>query len=618
MSRRGRDGERRARLRRKLRTVPAAPGVYLHKSAQGKVIYVGKAKRLDLRVRHYFQEGGERDPKTDQLIRRIDDFDYLVTRSETEALVLESQLIKEYRPRYNIQLKDDKQYPYIKITLGEAFPRVLVVRRLEGDGARYFGPFTSVRDMRETLQFASGLFQIRTCHLDLPGQEQERPCLDYQIGRCSAPCSGYDTRAAYRDRVRQLVQFLEGADRRVARALEERMAALSRELRYEEAAQVRDRLRKLERTVARSRTIAGLAANLDACAVARDGGQACGVVLRIRRGKVLTTHHFILADLLERETGDFLGQLLREYYPRAGDIPPEILVSHAPPDREPWAEWLGELRGRRVSLREPRRGPKREAVAMAASNAAFRLRELERDAAVAGRRLRITPADVQLQESLGLHTVPQTIECFDISTFQGGEAVGSLVYFREGRPLKSRYRRFRIRRVEGVDDYAMMEEILDRYFGRLAERGEGPADLVIVDGGAGQLGVARRLLTRWGFHQAQLIGLAKREELIVREGGPPLRLSRGSGALQLLQRVRDEAHRFAITYHRLLRDQRTTASALDAIPGIGKVKKLSLLHHFGSVEAIRRAGGDELGRVRGLTRRDVAAILSFFEREGRR
>jgi len=605
-----------AELRSKLQYLPDAPGVYLHKDHQGKVLYVGKAKRLTQRVRSYFQAAMDRDARIDQLVRRIADFDYIATATETEALVLESQLIKEYRPRFNIQLRDDKQYPYIEITLGEAFPRVKVVRKMGDSRSRYFGPFTSVKDMRDTLKFACGLFQVRTCHLDLPEQTLPRPCLDYQIGRCSAPCVDYDPRGSYRRRVQQLIHFLEGADQKIKRQLATEMARHARELRYEDAARVRDRLQKLERTVTRSRTVAGLNANLDACGVARDGNEACGVVLRVRRGRILTIHHFHLHDRLQRPTSEFLVTLLREYYPRAGDIPGEVLLSHPVDDVAAWQEWFAALRGKPVRLRNPRRGVKLSVVEMARANATFKLGE-HRLQGVGRQARRVTPADVALQEALHLHSVPETIECFDISNFQGREAVGSLVFFRRGSPVKSRYRRFRVKTVTGVDDYAMMAEILDRYYGRLADRQEQPADLVLVDGGAGQLGVAREVLTRYGFHDAQVIGLAKREEKIHREhGNPPLQLSRSSAALRLLQQVRDEAHRFAITYHRLLRDQRTTASILDKIPGIGRMKKLALLHHFGSVAAIRKATGEELGQVRGLNRRDVASILTFFEGQG--
>ena len=601
-------------LQAKLALLPEAPGVYLHKDESGKVLYVGKATRLNHRVRSYFQSG-ERDRKTEQLVRRIRDFDYIVTGSEQEALVLEDQLIKEYRPPYNIRLKDDKRYPYIRVTLQEPFPRVEVVRRIEGDGARYFGPYTNVGAMRETLKYALRIFQVRTCSLDLPGQTVPRACLDHQIGRCSAPCVGFDGRDSYRRRARDLVRFLDGSDPRALEGLKREIEQHAEAYDYEQAAAARDRLRLLEKTLGGLSRIHGLTANVDACAVVRDGRQACGVVLRIRRGRILTTHHFLLEDRLESEAAGFLAQLLREYYPRAGDIPPAVLTSHELPRREQWETWFAELRGSRVRMTVPSRGPRRDAVKLALDNATWKLNERKLRDSMTVRS--VAPGELlQLQEALELRTVPETIECFDISNFQGRETVASLVFFKHGKPLKSRYRRFRIKTVDGVDDFASMREVCRRYYSRLQEKGVPPADLVMVDGGKGQLSSARGVLTELGLHEVELIGLAKRDEEIHRERGPsPVHLSRGSAALQLLQRVRDEAHRFAITYHRLLREQKMTASILDRIPGIGRMKKLALLHHFDSVEAVRRAGAGELASVRGLNKADVGRILEFFAAE---
>jgi len=597
-------------LRLKLAALPAAPGVYLHKNRQGKVIYVGKALRLNQRVRSYFQAGADRDNKTAALVRRICDVDYIVTDTETAALVLENQLIKEYRPLYNVRLKDDKAYPYLRITLGEEYPRVEVVRRIDRDGARYFGPFTDVRAMRATLKFAAGAFQVRTCHLALPGQTVERACLDYQIGRCSAPCVGYDSAEGYRARAERMSRFLSGAETEVLAELTEEMEAFAVALEFDAAARTRDLIARLEQTTRNSRQVAGLSRDTDLIGLARDGQDAAGVVMRVRGGHILTTHHFQLHDKLERGLDAFAAQLLREYYPRAGDIPPEVVVGCELEHLEAWQAWLSELAERRVVLKIPRRGVRREAVELARTNATFRLREMGMKAQLK-QTSRITPANIQLQEALDLHTVPDTIECFDISNFQGKETVASLVFFKGGKPLKSRYRRFRIKTVEGIDDFASMTEVLSRYYGGLVEKGEAPADLVVVDGGAGQLSMARKVLSGYGLHSTQLIGLAKKQETIHREGGT-IQLSRRSEALKLLQRVRDEAHRFAITYHRLLRDKHTTRSELDLIPGIGRVKKLSLLHRFGSVAVIRKTTAAELAEVHGITRHDVVAIQEFF------
>ncbi len=601
-------------LEKKLALLPEAPGVYLHKNKQGKVIYVGKAKLLTHRVRSYFHSGCEKDAKTKILVKKIRDFDYIVTDTDADALVLENQLIKEYRPLYNVRLKDDKAYPYLRISLNEPFPRISVVRRIEEDGARYFGPFTNVQAMRHTLNFAAGAFQVRTCHLDLPEQTVPRPCLDYQIGRCSAPCVDYDTLEDYGKKVHRLVRFLDGADSEVVGELREEMQTYSTELLFERAAKVRDLIQQLEKTTSRSRPVSGVKGNCDLCGVAREGADASGIILRVRGGKILSSLHFLLSDRLESGLDVFMAQLLREYYPRAGDIPGEIYLSHDVEDRPSWQAWLSELRHRPVHLKFPRRGVKKEAVELAHTNATFKLREilLKHQLHHQDRRFKVTPADIQLQEALDLHTVPNTIECFDISNFQGKETVASLVYFKAGKPLKSRYRRFRIKTVEGIDDFASMAEVLGRYYGKLKEKGLPPADLVMVDGGAGQLSAARGVLAMHGLHETQLIGLAKKQETIYRESGT-INLPRNSEALKLLQRVRDEAHRFAITYHRLVRDRRTTASELDLIPGIGHLKKLSLLHHFGSVKQIRMATGETLGQVRSINQHDVVSILAYFD-----
>ncbi|MDX2472234.1 MAG: excinuclease ABC subunit UvrC [Candidatus Krumholzibacteria bacterium] len=594
----------------KLALLPEAPGVYLHKNKDGKVIYVGKASRLSQRVRSYFQSGADKDQKTHALVRRIRDFDYIVTDSETDALVLENQLIKEYRPIYNVRLKDDKQYPYLRITVKEPYPRVEVVRRIERDGARYFGPFTDVRAMRETLKFAAGAFQVRTCHLDLPEQTVERACLDYQIGRCSGPCVDYDPQESYMARSQRMVRFLSGAETEVIDELRVEMANKAESLEFEAAGRLRDLIAKLDKTTSRNRPVAGLTGDADLVGLSREGEDASGVIMRVRGGHILTTHHFLLSDKLDRDLETFMAQLLREYYPRAGDIPPEVLLSCSLDHLDAWQEWLAGLRGKTVVVKVPQRGARKDAVELAHTNASFKLREVNLKTQLK-QTSRISPADIQLQEALDLHTVPDTIECFDISNFQGKETVASLVFFKGGKPLKSRYRRFRIKTVDGIDDFASMTEVMTRYYGKLVEKGLPPADLVVVDGGAGQLSMARQVLAKFGLHSTQLIGLAKREETIHREGGT-IQLSKRNEALKLLVRVRDEAHRFAITYHRLLRDKRTTHSELDLIPGIGRIKKLSLLHRFGSVAQIRLATPEDIGAVHGINRHDVVAIGEYF------
>jgi len=484
------------------------------------------------------------------------------------------------------------------------------VRHLTKDGAKYFGPFTDVRAMRETLKFAAGAFQVRTCHLDLPEQTVERACLDYQIGRCSAPCVDFSSQDKYRDQADRMVRFMSGAETEVIKDLRVEMNKLAEELAFEAAARMRDLVARLEKTTQRAKPVAGFSGDADLVGLVREGRDASGVIMRVRSGHIMTTHHFILNDKLERDLATFMAQLLREYYPRAGDIPATILLSCPVEQADSWQEWLGALRGQKVELKIPQRGVRKEAVELARTNAVFKLREVNLKTQLR-QTSRITPADIQLQEALELHTVPDTIECFDISNFQGKETVASLVFFKGGKPLKSRYRRFRIKTVDGIDDFASMTEVLTRYYGRLVEKGESPADLVVVDGGKGQLSMARKVLAKYGLHTTQLIGLAKREETIHRENGT-IQLSKRSEALKLLIRVRNEAHRFAITYHRLLRDRKTTHSELDLIPGIGRIKKLSLLHRFGSVAQIRLATAEDLAGVHGINQHDVVAIQSYF------
>ena len=479
------------------------------------------------------------------------------------------------------------------------------------DGARYFGPFTDVGGMRRILSHVLRVFQVRTCDLDLPGQTVPRPCLDYQIKRCPAPCVDYEDQATYRRRAEAMTRFLEGDPAPVLEAWTREMKSLAAEHRFEAAAEVRDRIDLLTRMIRNMGRIQGIDTDLDVCAVARDGTDGCGVVMRIRGGRIRSTADFHFEDRLQQETAGFMAQLLREYYPRSGERPPLVLLSHDPGDLPIWEHWLGELGKGRFKLAVPRRGAKLDAVQLALRNATHKLNERRLIRGDASRR--IAPGTTtDLQEALGLHRIPETMECFDISTIGGHHTVGSMVYFKGGKPLKSRYRRFRIRTVEGSDDYASMREVLSRHYGKAAKDGARPADLVIVDGGKGQLGVAREVLGEQGFGDAEIIGLAKREETVHFPDGAQISLPANSPALKLLQRIRDEAHRFAITYHRNVRKRDTLASELDLIPGIGPIKKLALLHHFGSLSSIRAADANALREVRGIGPADARRILDYF------
>jgi excinuclease ABC subunit C len=591
-------------------SMPNQAGVYLHKDKHGKIIYVGKAINLKNRVSSYFQTSKNRPARLQQLVNNIDSVDFIVTDSEERALVLENQLIKEYRPHYNVQLKDGKQYPYIKITLSELWPKVEIVRQISKGKDRYFGPYTSVHAMYKTVNYILKIFKIRTCHLALTKNNSERACLDYQIGKCSAPCAGIDNHSDYLSRVNDLIHFLDGSNSIIISRLQTKMSEHATQKEYEQAAQCRDQLALLNKTISGYNHISGLSGSLDSLAVARDGKNACGVVLRIRDGHLLTSHHFVLNDKLLGDDPVLINHLLREYYSRTSDYPDHIALPQDIPDSDSWASHFSKLNNKCVTIGCAQRGARLKAVKIATDNATWRLNEFLSKSL--SRRSVKPGKTVDLQKALELEKVPKTIECFDISNFQGKETVASLVFFKDGKPLKTRYRKFRVKTVEGIDDYASMREVIYRYYKRLIDNGSEPADLVIVDGGKGQLSSARTVLTELGLHSVELIGLAKKKEEIIRENKSILSLPLSSPALQLLQNVRDEAHRFAITYHRQLRAKGLTRSALDEIPGIGQVKKMSLLHHFDSVENIKSASLDSLSEVRGLNKTDLIRIYEYF------
>ncbi len=602
-------------VREKLRSLPAAPGVYLMKDDRGKVIYVGKAARLSHRVRNYFGPITTLEPKTRTLVTRIADFDWIVVPSEQDALLLEDQLVKEYKPRYNIRLKDDKRYPYLCLTTKEAYPRIFVTRRAKDDGNEYYGPYTSARAMRLTLKTLTGILPIRTCTLDLPEETVPRPCLDYHIERCCAPCVDYVTRDEYADLVQEVRLFLQGRSDHLKKVLQERMDQASAELRFEEAAQIRDRIEAIDQVVEKQRVVMSPDTRVDALALEREGRQACGVVLRVRDGKITRSEDYVFGSRLDDSDDAFFQRFAAEILTRSTELGTDVLLDRALADSEQWEQLLRERHGHRVRLSVPQRGDRAELVRMARTNARLKLRE--RIARTDPSRVRggrdEVPEVLDLKDRLELPVAPHTIECFDMSHFQGGQRVGALVFFSAGSPLKSRYRRFKIKQTEQIDDFAMMQECLERYYSRLQDEDKLPADLVVVDGGAGQLGVAVKTLRRYGFVETAVIGLAKREEEVYLPGSTdPVRLPRSSAALKLLQRIRDEAHRFAITYHRRLRDNETLSSVLDEIPGIGAVKRRNLLAHFGSAEAVGAAPIDELVRVPGIGPSDAERIAGFF------
>jgi excinuclease ABC subunit C len=604
-------------LQETLDALPTKPGVYLMKDAQGKILYVGKAVNLRARVRSYFHASASQSPKTARLVAGIAHIDFIVTASELEALILESNLIKRHKPKYNVRLKDDKRYPYVKVTWQEDFPKVLIVRRMERDGARYFGPFTAAWAVQQTLHTLRRVFPYLTCNRTITGQD-ERACLYLDIGLCLGPCIGAASQDEYRAMIDGLCRFLEGKADEIVADLEDRMQAASERWDFEQAAQVRDQLDAIQRVIERQKIVSAAMADQDVIAFARADGDACVQVFFIRHGRLIGREYFVLDGTAEEADPEVVASFVKQFYDDAAYVPPEILLPQEIDEALVIQEWLRSRRGNKVVLKVPRRGHKRELVEMAAENAAETLSHLRAQWLVdEGKQAR---AIAELQEHLDLEGPPNRIECYDISTTQGTATTGSLVVFVKGVARKSDYRRFRIRTVEGSDDYAAMRELLRRRFRRVTEpksTGKAPApggkesawrllpDLLVVDGGKGQLNVALEVLDEFDLRdQVPAVGLAKQEEEIFLPGrSEPLRLPRTSEGLYLMQRIRDEAHRFAITYHRRLRRKQTITSQLDEVPGIGPKRRAALLKQFGSLDAIRAASVEELAAVPTMTRK---------------
>ena len=592
----------------KLPHLPESPGVYLWKDADGTVLYVGKAKRLRSRVRSYFASDHRESPKTRLLVARIADLETLVVPTDAHALVLEANLIKEYRPKFNIALKDDKSYPYIKVTLQETFPRVWVTRRVENDGARYFGPYTDVGAMRRALNVVRRVFTVRSCNYDMPREMPERACLDHDIGRCKAPCIGLQSAADYQLMIRELVAFLDGRTSEVVRRVRERMQDAAEKLDFERAAELRDALRHLRHMEEPTVVVQVEGGDRDVVGYARDGEDACVALLRVREGRLLAREHRFLENIEGRTDGEVLSAYLTQTYLGMEEHAAELLVPYDFEDRPLLEESLGRTR---VAI--PQRGTKRELVELAEQNARHLLEELKLASEETDERA-IDPV-YELARVLELQRLPRSFVCFDISTAQGTDTVGSCVWFENGRPRRAEYRKFRVKTVEGTDDFASMHEVVTRYFSRRLEEGKPLPDLVVVDGGKGQLGVAHDALHALALDSLPLVSLAKREEEVFIPGrSESVRMSRRSPALRMLQRARDEAHRFAITYNRKRRTMRTVTSELLKVPGVGPTRRRALLTHFGSVQGVREANVDEIAALPGFSRSSAEKLLQELAR----
>ncbi len=602
----------------RLRATPAKPGVYLMRDELGEILYVGKASRLRHRLRSYFTSQSNLPPKIRKLVANVADFEYILTESEQEALILECNLIKRHRPAYNARLKDDKSYPFIKIDVSEDFPQVYITRRVARDGARYFGPFASASSVRRTLALLKKLFPYRSCTKTITGNDP-RPCLDFYIHRCVGPCIGAVSREQYREIVDQVFLFLEGKTDRVVKAIARRMGEAAEDLEFERAAVLRDQLEAIEKVLEGQKVLDLRSENLDVIAVAPGVREAWVEVFFIRQGKLIGRDHFIMAGTQDDEPEKVLTAFVKQFYAANPYVPPRILLQHPLEEEASIQQWLEQKRQGRVRLHVPQRGGKRKLVQMVAENAAEGLEQLKVRQAEGGD---MDAAMAELQEALSLPSLPRRVECYDISNIQGTDAVGSMVVFEDGRPRTSDYRRFKVKSVKGIDDYSMMREVLARRFRRLAKAkeagdadGKSPKapsssdgawqavpDLVLIDGGKGHLGAALQVFLEVGATAVPLASVAKEnEEIFVPQTPEPIILPRDSQGLFLVQRLRDEAHRFAITFHRQRRSKRSVASAMDSIPGIGPKRRRMLLRSFGSVRGVREAALEDIAAVPGMT-----------------
>ncbi len=613
-----RSTSREAEIREQLKEVPDSPGVYQMKDARGEIIYVGKAKSLRRRIRSYFSSGSH-TYKTRIMIDEIEEFDFIVTDTEVEAYILEASLIKKYSPKYNIRLKDDKSYPYIKITDEDDFPRIFKTRLVKNDGSSYYGPYADVDAVYKTIELAKEIFQLRSCKKEIKaGSPEERPCLNYHIDRCSGPCIGAISKKDYRARVEQISRFLQGQQNSLLQEVEKKMERAARDLNYEKAAFYRDGLKALQELARQQKVISGDSTDRDVLAVAdtEEGETACAQILIIRNGNLIGQDYLLLEGAGQAGQEELTSSFLQQYYARQQDLPAEILVDFLPRDKAMLEETLSSSRGSRVRIIRPARGQKRRLLEMAARNAEQNLKKSLIKQKY--RKKRARQELKELQEYLELENQPCRIEGFDISNIQGRDAVASLVVFSNGQPDKSGYRRFKIRIEGGPDDYAMMQEVIGRRYSRLRAEGRDFPDLILVDGGRGQLNAAVSELDCLGLAQLDIIGLAKKkEEVFLPDRSEPVIIPSNSPALHLLQRVRDEAHRFAVNYHRRLRSRRLTHSMLDQIPGIGPGRRQALLEHFGSLARIRTASRQELQQVSGISTRLSQVIKDYLEEHTR-
>lgn len=593
-------------IEQKLRFLPDQPGIYIWKDAAGEVIYVGKAKDLKNRVRSYLSNS-PKDIKTEQLVRHIRDLDFIITLSEHDAFILEATLIKRHKPKYNILLKDDKRYPFVKITLQEAFPRIMVTREVERDGSRYFGPFTDAGSLRMTLRNFEWIFPIRTCSRNIPADKikYKNACINHQLGKCPAPCIGAVSREEYLRIVRRQMSFFEGKHQEILDEFRNEMNTLAEDLKFEEAAHLRDRIQAIEKIRKRQVVYSPDSHNIDVLGFYQEENVAVCVVLRIMGGMMVNCEDYPLSNAEDRDPGQILGAFVKLYYTTRDDLPEEILLPFEPAEMEELNAWL------RGKLSLPQRGEKSKLLAMAKRNA-FQLVEERKLAHLRKANRTIFPIQ-ELKEKLALPKLPRKMVCMDISTIQGTDTVSSAVFFENGKPKKKFYRHFIIRSIDTQNDYAALQETLTRFIAEVAKDEQMLPDLLIIDGGKGQLSACKEILDASEHSGLPLISLAKRvEEIYVPGRLDSLILPRSSSALRLLTAIRDEAHRFAINFHRSRRSKRTLISELEEIPGIGEQTKFLLLKELGSVEEIKNASLEKLASIKGIGPHTAARIQEHF------
>jgi len=614
----------REQVEEQLKRLPAKPGVYLFRGGRGEMLYIGKAKSLRARVRSYFQASTDSRATIAQLPGRVADVEVIVTDTEVEALHLEQNLVKRHRPPFNVRLRDDKSFPYIAVTVEDDFPRVMFTRERHRRGVVYFGPYANAKKVRETLDVLNRVFPYRPCEGPRPGRHSGIPCLDYHIERCLAPCVGYVSKKDYREIIDRVIEFLSGETRPIMRELERKMKEASEHERFEEAARYRNRLFAVRHLVERQAADKRSVGTVDVIGIAADGNRAAVQLFPLRDGRLIDRYGFHLENTGGQETGALVETFCLEYYGSAPSVPPQIVVPRDSGDTTALAEFLTERRGSRVEVRAPVRGEKRRLQELATQNARL---ALESDALqTERRRLRRVEALEELREALNLESLPLRIECYDVSNIQGEAVVGSMVVFQDALPKKAHYRKFGVRGLDGQDDYAALAEVISRRFSRLGDAAGEDYDesfaatpnLVVIDGGKGQLSAVLNAMHAYDLPRVAVISLAKRiEEVFVPDRSEPILLARDSAGLQLLQRVRDEAHRFAVGFHRQRRDAKARESIFDTLPGVGPARRRALIQHFGSAERFLAASQEELEGVPGIPEKTARDIYAQLHKAGR-